>query len=230
MTLRAAVGQRARELREAGGQRQEDVASAARELGLTWSRSKVAAFERGDKALSAEELLLLPAMLSLALERSVGLSELLNIDQEVQLSSDASVRPHELPKALTSEVSEAVRLSFPPVSAETHDLVQRQHTRQQRWEKLGLHLGLQRARQLERGSSEAEALAARKLGEDRLTVLALSDSLWQRSLTQERDRRLDVDANAPSATVQAKRGRVTRQLTAELAADIERREQRGKHR
>ena len=50
-SFRQAVGENARRIREEGDARQDDVAVQARALGLSWTRSKLAALERGDKAI-----------------------------------------------------------------------------------------------------------------------------------------------------------------------------------
>src|SRR4051794_18409181 len=66
LTLRQWIGQAVRRLRDEHGRRQDDVAVAARSVGLAWTRGKVAELERGGKAIPAEELLLLPVVLAYA--------------------------------------------------------------------------------------------------------------------------------------------------------------------
>src|SRR5882724_9856802 len=90
--LRAVVGRRVRALREQAGVRQDDIAVRARLLGLNWTRSTVAALERGEKAISIEELVLLTTLLNAALGRHYGqdwitVAELFDDDADVRLSA-----------------------------------------------------------------------------------------------------------------------------------------------
>ncbi|MEU5394553.1 helix-turn-helix domain-containing protein [Streptomyces tibetensis] len=61
--LSAIVGERLRDFREAKSLRQADIAAAAAQAGLSWSRSSIAALEAGSRNLSVEELLVLPHVL-----------------------------------------------------------------------------------------------------------------------------------------------------------------------
>ena len=126
-TLRQWVGGRIRALREQHGQRQDDVARAARDLGLAWSRSKVAALERGDKALPAEELLLLPVVLADAQCGQPSLADLLPDGSGTVRLGDRTAMPAAVlarairgERADTSEVnSPAIRESFARIEAWT---------------------------------------------------------------------------------------------------------------
>src|SRR5215213_4985276 len=79
LTLPQLVGRRVRGLRTTHGRTQEDVADAARSLGLDWTRSSVASLESEVRGLSAEELLLLPAILSRVTGLKISLEKLLSI-------------------------------------------------------------------------------------------------------------------------------------------------------
>ena len=87
------MGENARRIREEGDARQDDVAVQARALGLSWTRSKLAALERGDKAIDLPEMVLLAAALSQATDAPVRLSDLLEGDDWVQLSGKTPHRP-----------------------------------------------------------------------------------------------------------------------------------------
>src|SRR5262245_11868311 len=84
--MRAVLGSAVRRLREAEGLRQDDLARCANELGLAWPRSKIAALERGDKAVSAEELVLLVLILRRAFDREVSMTELFEGNEQIQLT------------------------------------------------------------------------------------------------------------------------------------------------
>jgi hypothetical protein len=87
--LRAVVGLGVRTVRSAAGKRQEDVSRAARRWGLNWSRARVWTLESGSKAISAEELILLPLVMSDAIGREVTMKELLP-DTRIELSSEST--------------------------------------------------------------------------------------------------------------------------------------------
>ena len=67
LSFRQAVGAQIRKLREQRGVRQEIVALMARRWGLPWTSATVAQMETGRRHLTAEEWLLLPAVLTRAL-------------------------------------------------------------------------------------------------------------------------------------------------------------------
>src|SRR4051794_39240988 len=63
-SLSEVVGQQIKHLRAEYGRTQEDVARAAERYGLAWSRLTVVAIEGGRRKIEAEELMLLPWVLS----------------------------------------------------------------------------------------------------------------------------------------------------------------------
>jgi transcriptional regulator with XRE-family HTH domain len=60
VNLNRLVGQALRDLRISRGRQQEQVAAAARALGVPWTRSTVTAIERGGRQVFLHELLLIP--------------------------------------------------------------------------------------------------------------------------------------------------------------------------
>jgi hypothetical protein len=64
--LAKAVGERVNAIRSRSGTTLERIAAEARELGLKWAKSSVAAIEKGQHALGLGELLLLPTILQRA--------------------------------------------------------------------------------------------------------------------------------------------------------------------
>lgn len=98
--LSSAIGRRIAELR--GGISAGTVAREARALGLkTWDHSTVSRIERGHRALSAEELLLLPAILTAVTDKHVRLSDL--FVEPVQLTDRFTAKPAWLRKLLAGE-------------------------------------------------------------------------------------------------------------------------------
>jgi transcriptional regulator with XRE-family HTH domain len=87
MTASAAVSARVKALRAEAGVSQTQLAEAARRYGLNWHDKTVSYLESGRRKLTADELLLLPSVLTFAFGRVVGLHHLLDAEQ-VQLASD----------------------------------------------------------------------------------------------------------------------------------------------
>lgn len=187
-TLSEVVGANLRRIR---GERSQDVIAAkARTVGLSWSRSTVAAVEGGHKTLDAEEL----TLAALALDPSGHVAGLLAGDGDVRLSDRAT-----LPLA-------ALRAMWGSGEPMPENATLRVRT-PGRDERIA-----------EAATGEVEQKAARKLtlsvGRpiEATDVAAASFRLWRRSLTDERDRQLgDVTGQEPR-TIQARRGRITRHL------------------
>ena len=70
-------------------------------------------------------------------------------------------------------------------------------------------------RQVARDYGEPESLLARDLGIDRETLIAAMAAQWRKSYSAERDQRAGAGANAQ------KKGRVARELKAELKAVLD---------
>jgi hypothetical protein len=213
LPLPLAVGRAVREMRDVVDVSADEVARAARDLGLkSWQRSIVAGIETGRRGLTAEELLLLPYVLTNALGHPVSLRDLL----------PAPVR---LGGTWADEADLAKLLTGRPV-AETL-AGQREAIKQAAVRLLADALkkrGANAAADAELAAAgEAEQIAARKLGVTALQVAVAARQRWGRSLTAERDRlvRERVPDDTPISSVRAVRGRITRNLVAELAEDLE---------
>ena len=228
--LRQVIGARVKHLREQAGGRQEDIARVARSFGLAWPRQKVDELERGKKAISVEELVLLPFVLSHALDRTVSMADLFDADDRIALSAQTDIPARDVLAELCGEkpAGTFVHLTHLP-SFDAVEVIARAFARPlRRLEALGL--GGMSSRDLlaiERSAGEPEARAARQVGEGSIVFTAICYHLWGRSLSAERDAR--VAASLPDAalasTVRAKRGRVTRELVAEIRAFITRAEE-----
>jgi len=199
-TIREVVGENVRRIREAAGARQDDVSTAARGVGLSWSRSKIAALERGDKALDLAEIVLLAEALGMIAGQPVSIAaDLLAGNGAVRLSPVTRI-PRE---ALRRSLSEPVELFVIPGDAE------------RKRGPLGIFPDAARAQTM---AGEAEERAGRTLGLSKIEVAYLAVDLWGRTLGEERDGRVGDDV--PLSSRAAKRGRVTRQLVQELRARL----------
>ncbi len=233
LTLRQWVGQAVRSLREQHGKRQDDVARSARTLGLSWTASKVAALERGDKALPAEELLLLPLVLEKAMCGQPSLADLLPDGSGTVRLGDQTAMP-------AAVLAQVVRGEHVDISEVDSPSIRESFARIEAWAEAGgpkRSMSIFRAamavapgrdsRELaavERAAGDAERIAARRLGVPSLALIAAALATWGHGLTQERDARAAERAGpgASARTAQAARGHVTRALYRELAPAIER--------
>jgi hypothetical protein len=221
-----------RALREQHGQRQDDVARAARDLGFAWSRSKVAALERGDKALPAEELLLLPLVLAQAQCGQPSLADLLPQGSgTVRLGAQTAMAASMLAQVVRGEDVDIREVDSPSV--------RERFARIEAWAEADgpkramavfgavLAVSGRDSRELaaaERTAGDAERIAARRLGVPPLAVVAASLATWGHVLTEERDVRA-AERAGPGGSVrsaQAARGHVTRELYREFEPAIER--------
>ncbi len=222
LTLRQWVGLAVRRLREQHGKRQDDVARSARQLGLTWTASKIAVLERGDKALPAEELLLLPLVLAWAQCGQPSLADLLPDGSGAVRLGDRTA----MPAAMLAQV----------VRGEDVDICEVDSPEWEEGGDLERMMSMLRAakavagrtpRELvdaERAAGDAERIAARRLGVPFAAVVAAALATWGHGLTEERDSRAanHPGADATARSVQAARGHVTRELYRELEPAIER--------
>ena len=206
----------------------DDVAEAARLLGLHWQRSTVASIETGKRGLSAEELLMLPLVMTQAL--SGGSGDVIDVslgyllDVEAELSDGVEMLPqgaHELlaPRPRRRPGSRA-GFRFPKLVAEVLEKLDsggknraRDRRIEQLWPDVHGHVTINfdhlfavtRA-----ASGEAEQKAARKLGVSGLDIAAVSFRLWGHGLTEERDSRAGDNAT--------RRGHVSRGLVEDIRA------------
>jgi transcriptional regulator with XRE-family HTH domain len=208
--LAVVLGRGLKAARERAGRRQEDIAAAAREEGFDWTRGAYSMIEGGRRRLTLEELFALPTILFAAGVSVTTLGDLVG-DEAVALSVLAGIQAHDLKSGLAG-IGHA-------------DLVRVEAGRDS--------LALQA-----RGDTEMKA--ARALGVTPLAVATAAQRLWKRSVTAERDRRIQQEAlrhhslplqpkrspdgsmvqrfrvDIPARILQAKRGHVTRQLLVEL--------------
>jgi transcriptional regulator with XRE-family HTH domain len=206
--LQDAIGERLRQLREARGLRQEDIAAGARRIGLRWNRPTIALVENGIRQLSVGEFLAMAVIYMLIMnEKELG---------SPSLKPEKWLKPVDflptkgwfeigkgcaLPAAMLREVVDGnLYPSLLPTSFFVH---RRADEDIFETEALG----------------DAEEKAARRLKVSAVEVAKAARQLWQRSLTEERDRRVREQASDESSRrrLQALRGHVSRTLTAEIS-------------
>lgn len=199
----------------------EDVARAARQLGLSWHRTTVGQTERGNRTISAPELLLLPLIYGRPLR------ELLPPEKEfIWLTDDIAVTGVELRHVLDKEHDPG--MSVPsrkhwywrtgPTDEEAMESVVAMVSRfASRWPAGGLMKYMV-------APDEAEAKAAKKLETTPEYLAYAARELWGRGLTEEREDRLADRPNLPETprALQAARGHITRSLIEELEPQVRR--------
>jgi transcriptional regulator with XRE-family HTH domain len=228
--LHQLIGARLRQLREAAGLRQEDIATQARVLGFDWVRGTVAMIEGGHRRVTLEEFLALPLLLSYVGIPDISLSRLIPTDTPAQLNAQAAVSADTAHRFLTGKsAGEQDTQKGGPAVTEGRDewdeaiaLWRRWATGRSRRPRGPDPAAISAAIVDSRG--DALANAARVLDVSPVAVSLAALLTWGRLLTAERDDRVRqrVGASAPDArTLQAVRGHVTRTLLEELRAVLQ---------
>ena len=211
----SAVGAFLAETRERFQLSQEDVAIAARNFGLSWSRSTIDFIENGGRRIDAAELLLLPDVVRFATRGDMETTVLAILERTpgLQLSEKATVQRSKVDMILNGPSQQIV------VQLKTYG--GRSPSRSSVSE---TDLRLESA-------GEAEQKAARRLQRDVLEIASTARALWGRSLTAEREMRLEAESSPSpesSRSRQAMRGHVTRRLLDELSAELNGSDEHGK--
>jgi hypothetical protein len=213
--LAVVVGRNCERLRNLIGLTQDELARYARDLGLRWKSSAVADFEAGRSAPRFATVMTVAIGLQWALEDSkardpgksggypaaISLADLMVFDGFVMLTDTFKVPG--------TFLVDACRGYVPTLESPTHDVVKTQRVVVDAVADLLQQSGLAEQRQAKRMDIEPALLAA------------LSLKLWQRTFSEERDRRAGPDAN------QQKRGQVTRAMQVELDEMLPRFTRRG---
>jgi transcriptional regulator with XRE-family HTH domain len=208
-TLSEVIGRRVRSIREDHDLTQHDAALLFRQYGLSLTQSAVAGIESGSRAVAIGELVIIAGALQ------VPVADLLAGDGPVQLTTAraadlAAVRSFlagrgELPDPVAVALRQAFRAA------------QRTVDRYYPGARSATIVAAERA-----GDLAAEQKAARSLGIPPVAVSLVAFRLWGMSLTAKRDAEVDerTTPDTPARSVQAIRGRVTRDLLVEIRAAV----------
>lgn len=199
----AVIGGNLRSLREQHGKRQDDIAAAARAVGLRWSQATVGAIETGRREVSVGELIALPSILlrSLDLAVTITVQDLVTTEEDLRLGHDFTAAPAWVAAAfrrrrrLTAEERAHTQAAIAEAEVEFARLDAEAQVK---------------AAQVDAGQL-LERRAAQRLGVDPLAVALAARKTWGHSLTAERDRRTEGGSAKPRGV-----GAVTRQCIAEL--------------
>lgn len=204
--LWVAVGENVKRFREAKGWTQEDAATLLRSDGLDFTRATIAHLERGSRALALDEIGLFRHALGMSLADLLAgesvivagkVSMPLSVLRSLLLDPDLQTRPPKRPRRPT--VDDELRRQ-----AQSHGVTESVM-----------------AQAIACSEHEAERKAARRLDRDPIEVSLSALERYGRCLSAERDSRVErrTDPATPRRSVQAIRGRVTRELLQEMSTD-----------
>lgn len=192
----------------------DQVGAAARRRGLKWSESRVADFEAGRVAPNLNTLLAVCLALNDAGCTSATIPMLVKyivpmpINDSLALSSDDIVR-----------LLAGYRIDGPePIDPAADDPAKSLGWRRTPFERKVLHrydADIVTVARINQSAGATEDRVRRSLGISPMLLAHLSAALWGRNFSDERDHRAGEEANAQ------KRGRISREMQAELQSAIE---------
>lgn len=200
------MGRNLRRLREQARLTQYEVATLLTQAGMPIRRSKIAAIEAGDRPNMT-----LADTLALAVVLDVGLAEFLDGEGSVLLAPHLAVAQPMLAAFLRGDLHPLLHaMPVPESTSDTANLEQAHLTRRR--------LGLSRL-----GGTDADQALAKRLDVPHELVTRIAFLLWDHSLTDERDLRVDRLGDIELHERQARRGHITRELAAMVEAELQRR-------
>lgn len=208
--LQSVITDNMRRIRRERGVLQEDVAMAARWVGVMWSSTTVAQIESGTRQLSLDEFLLLPLILR------CKISDLLAVedeDQPVKLGFNTILDPDAVAELVSTRGPQLKDDQIPMLPGLEEKLDKKI---KEAIKFTGLEptlLSYLKVREGARGEAERKAAQALKFPAVEITALAIRE--WGRSLTEERDVRAEKQASEGKET-RAVRGHVTRALLSDI--------------
>jgi len=222
VTLRELVAANLRRLRSSTSAEPADVVRAAAQFGLQWTASWYSAIEKGQKPLSAEQLLALPPILTSAFAYRVSLSDLLLGEGSMHLGQQVdgtTISLHYLRELVTSSPFKRSFLDFDEQEA-PREITPAQAAAAKMREIVRANLGEVDIRALARceaGATDLEAKLARKLGVPEIVVIAAAASCWGRSMAEERDALMNPQDGEPAP----KAATVSRKLTTAITNKLD---------
>lgn len=216
VALADVVGRNARRLR--GEATADQLAKATRREGLNWGTGRISDLEHGRVSPTLSMLVALAAALQTVRGTPVTLADLVEHAGLVQVTTTRTVKDGALQRFLRGEPVQFLIGDMPNSEELEAELSATLATMVAERAKLPKVLGrtpLETVMEVQRQSGETEARIAKALGMPASTIAAASAHLWGRTLSAERDRRAGENANAQD------RGRITRQLRAEIQAVLD---------
>jgi hypothetical protein len=192
----------------------DDVAKAARGVGLNWTTGRVSDLEHGRMSPTLPTLVAVALALAEVRGESITLGDLVRSDENISLTKDLSVTSDELQRFLTGDkVSVDDRYLSEIIDSAKGALTGARKRLPPNLARRRIPMGI--VRQVHRDYGEPESLLARDLGLDSETLVWAMAALWRMSYSAKRDELAGPGANAQ------KKGRVARELKAELKAVLD---------
>lgn len=205
-SLAGVVGANCKRIRSRLGLTQDQLAGYARALGLRWTTSSVGDFESGRSAPTFATILTAGIALQWASmqrrtpeDAPITLADLLDSDGLIALTDAIAVKAADL-----AEVCRGEELLLDWYQTVGDRYVKSVPTEMLREATTAQRAGITGKQRL------AEQRLARQLGIEAVKLGAVAFQLWGKTYSEERDRRAGSDAN------QQKKGRISRELRAEL--------------
>lgn len=211
--LQSVITDNMRRIRRERGVLQEDVAMAARWVGVMWSSTTVAQIESGTRQLSLDEFLLLPLILHCKIGDLLAVEDQ---NQPVKLGYNTILDPEAVAELVSSKGPQLKDDQIPMLPGLEEKLDPKI---KEAISFSGLEptlLSYLKVREGARG--EAERKAAQTLKFSAVEITALAIRLWSRSLTEERDARAQEQASEGKEK-RAVRGHITRALLQEIGSE-----------
>jgi transcriptional regulator with XRE-family HTH domain len=203
-TLQEVLAQNIRRVRLDEGLRQDELATRARAAGLAWTSVTVATIETGQRAIAAEELLLLPMVFDRPLEDFIQTDASM-----IRVSDTAAVLTQTLSAVVSGEWDTRplpTRRAIPYLEGDRDERILAAIKKFHLPENLLSYFLIAEARK-----GEAERKAAQTLKTDAADVAAASLAIFGRDLTAERDSRAGREVQE-GQDPRAVRGHITRNL------------------
>lgn len=208
--LQSVITDNMRRIRRERGLLQEDVAMAARWVGVMWSSMTVTQIESGTRQLSLDEFLLLPLILRCKIRDLLAVE---NENQPVQLGFGTILDPEtvaELVSAKGPELKDDQIPMLPGLEEKLDPKIKEAISFSSLEPTLLSYL---KVREGARGEAERKAAQALKCPAVEITALAIRR--WGRSLTEERDARAE-ELSTEGKEMRAVRGHITRALLEDI--------------
>ena len=214
-TLAVVVGQNCKRIRNQIGITQDELARYARSCGLRWRASTVADFEGARSAPTFATVLTVSLALQNAAQTAAAngsdilmeiatLDRLVQFDGMIEINDDVALTADTVIALCRGQTREGYR---PPPGIETEDSLRFQR-------ELWGDGALTSVKQVQLRSGSTEERLARQLHIERYRLAELSYLLWKSTFSEERDRRAGPSAN------QQKKGRITREMRAEIETEL----------
>lgn len=212
--MQVVIGANAREFRLGAGLTLDQVSLAARRRGLKWSESRVADFEAGRAAPTLATLLAVCLALNDAGCPEANLPGLVKYISPIKINDSLDLLDADIVRLLAGEPANGPE-PIEPSAGDPANLLGWKRTPFERKVFDRYEADLKKSSQIARTAGATEDRIRKALGISPPLLAHLSAAIWGRSFSEERDHRAGEVANAQ------KRGRVSREMQAELQTAIE---------